>query len=471
MVLVEAMQVQEVAVVMVPFAAQGHLNQLLHLSLLLSARGLAVHYAAPPSQIRQAKSRLQGWQPAALHAIHFHDLPIPPFSTPPPDPNAATKFPNHLIPLWESTLQLRSPLISLFHSLSAVSRRLVVVYDPLLSFAAQEAATLPNAEVYGFHCVPAFFHLSYKSSVQDEPAQPKPKHLEAILCQSFDDCFTNEFLEFVTTHRVLPDSIAADGGLMNTCRPIEGELVDLLAEDPFYRGKKKLFAIGPLNPVTTPKGDGGRRHACLEWLDKQPPASVVYVSFGTTSTMLDEQINELAIGFQRSGQRFIWVLRDADIGDIYAECEESRERKLPPDYERKVEGVGMVVRGWAPQLEILAHPATGGFMSHCGWNSCMESLSMGVPVMAWPMHSDQPSNAVLVTEFLKVGVVAREWARRKEILPAGEIEESIKRVMVSQEGQEIRRRAKALGNAVREAASEGGSSRAELDSFIAHVSR
>ncbi|XP_010910133.1 putative cis-zeatin O-glucosyltransferase [Elaeis guineensis] len=471
MVPVEAKQAQEVAVVMVPFPAQGHLNQLLHLSLLLSTRGLTVHYAASPSHIRQAKSRLQGWQPASLHAIHFHDLPIPPFSTPPPDPNAATTFPSHLQPLWVSTLHLRSPLVSLLRSLSAVSRRLVVIYDPLVSFAAQETATLPNAEVYAFNSVSAFFHLSFRWSFQDESALPKPKHLETILNQSFDDCFTNEFLEFATMNRVLQDSVVAEGSLINTCRPIEGELVDLLAEDSFYSGKKKLFAIGPFNPVTTPQGDSGRRHACLEWLDKQPPASVVYVSFGTASTMPDEQINELAIGLRRSGQRFIWVLRDADVGDIYAECVESRERKLSPDYEREVEGVGMVVRGWAPQLEILAHPATGGFISHCGWNSCMESLSMGVPIMAWPMHSDQPGNTVLVTEYLKVGVVAREWDRRKEILPAGEIEESIKRVMVSEEGQEIRRRAKALGNAVREAASEGGSSRAELDSFVAHVTR
>jgi len=66
------------------------------------------------------------------------------------------------------------------------------------------------------------------------------------------------------------------------------------------------------------------------------------------------------------------------------------------------------VRGWAPQLEILSHSSMAVYMSHCGWNSCMESLSMGVPVMVWPMHSDQPWNAVLLTEILKVGILVRE---------------------------------------------------------------
>ena len=76
-------------------------------------------------------------------------------------------------------------------------------------------------------------------------------------------------------------------------------------------------------------------------------------------------------------------------------------RGLP---EERTKGKGMVVREWVPQVKILGHPSTGGFMSHCGWNSCVESISMGVPIAAWPMHADQPFNAVLITKVLKVGV-------------------------------------------------------------------
>ncbi|THF99530.1 hypothetical protein TEA_002982 [Camellia sinensis var. sinensis] len=130
----------------------------------------------------------------------------------------------------------------------------------------------------------------------------------------------------------------------------------------------------------------------------------------------------------------------------------------------------MVVGEWAPQLEILGHPSTGGFVSHCGWNSCMESLSMGVPILAWPMHSDQPRNTVLVTKFLKVGVVLKDWGRREELVTATMVAEVVKRLMGSEEGDNIRKRAAELGGAVREAVAEGGVSRMELDSFVAHIS-
>ena len=104
------------------------------------------------------------------------------------------------------------------------------------------------------------------------------------------------------------------------------------------------------------------------------------------------------MGLEQSEQKFIWVSRDADKGDIFAGNVE-RAEALPEGYEERVKEVGLVVRDWAPQLEILAHQSTGWFMSPCGWNSCLESITVGVPIAAWPMHSDQPKNAVLVTDI------------------------------------------------------------------------
>lgn len=107
------------------------------------------------------------------------------------------------------------------------------------------------------------------------------------------------------------------------------------------------------------------------------------------------------------------MLRDADKGDIF---------ELPEEYEERIRGVGMVVSDWASQLEILAHPSTGGFVSHCGWNSCTEAITYGVPIMTWPMHSDQPRNAVLVTDTLRVGLVMKEWAQREEVVSSLTVE-------------------------------------------------
>lgn len=134
--------------------------------------------------------------------------------------------------------------------------------------------------------------------------------------------------------------------------------------------------------------------------------------------------------------------------------------------------VGMVVRDWANQIEILGHKSTGGFMSHCGWNSCMESISMGVPIVAWPMQADQPRNAVLITQILKVGVNIMEWENREPLVRSSVIRKGVKKLMASDEGNhEMRKRARDLGCAVRKSTEEGGVSRKEWDSFITHITR
>ena len=181
---------------------------------------------------------------------------------------------------------------------------------------------------------------------------------------------------------------------------------------------------------------------------------MLYVSFGTTTFMEDEQIRELALGLEQSEVNFLWVF------------DEVRRPQLPDGFEVRVKEKGMVVRDWAPQLEILGHNSTGGFMSHCGWNSCLESMSLGVPIAAWPMHSDQPVNAVLITEVLKVGMLARNWTRKEELVSSTEISEVVKKLMNSKEGDEVRKRAEEFGNELREATANGGVSHIELDSFI-----
>ncbi|KAK4371237.1 hypothetical protein RND71_010712 [Anisodus tanguticus] len=206
-----------------------------------------------------------------------------------------------------------------------------------------------------------------------------------------------------------------------------------------------------------------------DWLDNQPPRSVLFVSFGSSTTFSDKEVMEFAMGLERSKQKFVWVLRDADRGDIFTG--EDRTFELPEGFEERVKGIGLVVREWAPQLEILDHSSTGGFMSHCGWNSCIESITMGVPIAAWPMHSEQPINAFFVTEMLKIGLIVRKWERREELVSASIIENVVRKLMASEEGDEIRKSAEELGAAVRQSTEKGGASKLELDSFIAHITR
>ncbi|CAD5174967.1 unnamed protein product [Musa acuminata subsp. malaccensis] len=456
-----------VSVVVLPLPAFGHLNQLLHLARLLSTRGVAVHYAGSATHNRQVRDRASGWRPDAT--IHFHDFPLPPFASPEPDPRAAVKFPAHLQPAFDAAVHLRHPLAALLRSLAAPSRRVVLIHDSAMSFAAALAASLPGVEAFSFHSVSAFAVLLYLWESCGKQLEDLVVGKLNLAVVTNDGCFTDEFLGFLQSQHQMTG--ADSGRLLNTCRSIEGPFIDLLKEEPRWR-EQKTFAVGPLNQTVVADDGTSCRHECLEWLDQQPPSSVVYVSFGTTSSLSDEQVAELAAGLQASGQRFIWVLRDADRADIYADegiSDHASGDKQLPNYDKAVHRTGRVVRGWAPQLDILAHRSTGGFMSHCGWNSCMESLSMGVPILAWPMHSDQPRNTLLVTHILGTGVLVRDWAKRNELTPAMAIRDSILRLMISEEGKDVQRRANAVGQAVRKAMAEGGSSKADLDAFIAYI--
>lgn len=453
----------QVVVVMVPFPAQGHLNQLLQLSLLVTSYNIPVHYVGSTTHNRQAKLRAHGGHPLGIEKIHFHDFPVPPFYSPPPNPDAAIKFPAHLQPMFDASSSLREPVAALLRVLSAKAARVVVVHDSLMASVVQDVALIQNAESYTFHSVSAFAIYLYKYEATGKASNPKiPKDLPSL-----KDCFTLEFLNFIKSQYELTK--LNSGLLYNTCKIIEAPYIDLL-EKEMVGSNKKQWAIGPFNPVSVTKNRYSERgHKCLQWLDKQAPNSVLYVSFGTTTALSDEQVKELAYGLEQSKQKFIWVLRDADKGNVFVG--EVRRVELPRGYEERVHGMGMVVRDWAPQLEILGHVATGGFMSHCGWNSCMESISMGVPIAAWPMHSDQPRNTVLVTQVLKLGLVVKEWARREEVVTSSAVEKAVRRLMESKEGNGMRKRAADLGGAVQRSMDKGGVSRKELNSFIAHITR
>ncbi|GMH29404.1 hypothetical protein Nepgr_031247 [Nepenthes gracilis] len=462
----------QVAVIMVPLPLQGHLNQLLHLSHLIAANQIPVYYVSSGSHIRQAKHRLHGWDPQTSAKIHFHHFQLPEFHSPPPTPNAENNFPAHLQSLIDASSVLRQPVSQLLAELSPRFRRIIIIHDSLMGSVVQDVKSISNAESYGFHTSSAFTLFFFLLEMLEIPFLLDSDIPESV--PSNEGCYTSAFAEFMEKQYKFCN--LDSGRLYNTSRVIEGRYMDLLEKLPLNSGKK-LHAIGPLNPHVITTRSIKCEGRCLEWLDRQGKDSVIYVSFGTTTSMNDEQIKELAIGLQNSEQKFIWAFRDADKSDQFtseggeAAAEAERRDRLPEGYEKAVEERGVVVKGWAPQVEILGHPSTGGFLSHCGWNSCMESLSLGVPIAAWPMHSDQPKNTVLVTEVLKVGIVVKDWSCRNEVITALMVENAVRRLMASKEGDVMRERAKNLGIALRKSASEGGTSGLEMDSFIAHITR
>ncbi|KAI3760647.1 hypothetical protein L1987_51045 [Smallanthus sonchifolius] len=156
------------------------------------------------------------------------------------------------------------------------------------------------------------------------------------------ETMSQEFMEFVNL-QYLHQTFHV-GNLYDSSRVIEGEFLETLERDKICG--EKHWAVGPFNPVEIQPdvSNPGHRHSCLQWLDKQPERSVIYVSFGTTTTFTESQIRELAIGLENSEQMFLWVVRDADKGDVFAN-EVGRRVVLPEGFEDRVEGRGGCFEG------------------------------------------------------------------------------------------------------------------------------
>jgi len=201
----------------------------------------------------------------------------------------------------------------------------------------------------------------------------------------------------------------------------------------------------------------------LRWLDKQECNSVLYVSFGSGGTLCEEQIKELAWGLELSGQKFLWVLRPPNkfgiIADFGARNEDPLEF-LPEGFLQRTVGQGLVVPYWASQVQILGHGAIGGFLCHCGWNSTLEGVVHGIPLITWPLFAEQKMNAVLLTDDLKVALRAK--VNENGIVEREEIRGMIRKLMVEEEGKEIRQRMRNLKDVANDALKDDGSSTVTL---------
>lgn len=191
----------------------------------------------------------------------------------------------------------------------------------------------------------------------------------------------------------------------------------------------------------------------MKWLDKKRDKGcyVLYVAFGTQAEISREQLEEIALGLEEAKVNFLWVIKGNEIGK---------------EFEERVGERGMMVRDeWVDQRKILEHDNVRGFLSHCGWNSLMESICSKVPVLAFPLAAEQSLNAILVVEELRVAekvVAASEGVVRRE-----EIAEKVKELMEGEKGKELRRNVEAYGKMAKKALEEGiGSSWKNLDNLI-----
>ncbi|KAG2643737.1 hypothetical protein PVAP13_2KG348069 [Panicum virgatum] len=212
---------------------------------------------------------------------------------------------------------------------------------------------------------------------------------------------------------------------VRSSREFEPEWLQLLGE--LYQ--KRVVPLGLFPPP--PTQDAGGHEAAFKWLDAQAPRSVVYVAFGSEAKLTGPQQLAIALGLEASGMPFLWAHRapaDSDTGDGGA-------GGLPEGFEERVNGRGLVCRGWVPQVRLLAHGSVGGFLTHAGLNSVAEGLARGVRLVLLPLLFDQGLNARHLVEKK----IAVEVARDEEdgSFSAEDVAAALRRVMVEEEGHEL----------------------------------
>ncbi|KAI3687853.1 hypothetical protein L1987_81556 [Smallanthus sonchifolius] len=267
----------------------------------------------------------------------------------------------------------------------------------------------------------------------------------------------------------------AYGVIVNSFEELEQGYVD-----EYQKLKRdKVWCIGPLSLCHKDESEKVRRgkkssihkNECLKWLDSQENSSVIYACLGSVSRIEPAQLIELALALESSKRPFIWVVR---AGHKTEKIEKWIDEE---GFEERTKDRGLLIHGWAPQLLILSHPAIEGFLTHCGWNSTLEGVSAGVPLVTWPQFQEQFYNEKLVVQVLKVGVsvgaqktVWGDEDKSGEVVKREEFIKAIEMVMEEgEEGEERRKRAKEFGKMANKAIEEGGSSRQNITRLIQDI--
>ncbi|KAK9079333.1 hypothetical protein SSX86_001004 [Deinandra increscens subsp. villosa] len=276
--------------------------------------------------------------------------------------------------------------------------------------------------------------------------------------------------------RAIKAEKAAHGVVIHTFEELEFEYVKEFIKTTDMN--TRVWCIGPVMLCNKDDRDIAERgnkaaineHDCMKWLDKREPQSVLYVCLGSLARVSTRQAIELGLGLESTNQPFIWCVRN-ETGDLEKWFSEE-------GFEDRVRDRGLIVRGWAPQVLILSHPAIGCFVTHCGWNSTLETICAGVPVVTWPFFADQFLNETFIVEILKIGVrigakipvLYGEEDKIEPLVKKDDVKRAVECLMKEdEEGTHRRKRVIELAKMAKMAMAEGGSSYENISSLIRDV--
>ncbi|XP_050221342.1 flavonol 3-O-glucosyltransferase UGT89B1 [Mercurialis annua] len=447
-----------------PFPAQGHLIPLLDLTHNLANHGLTITILLTPKNVSFVNPLL------SIHpSIKTLVFPFPTNSSIPAGVENCKDLPGEFFPIMIRTLgDLYHPLLSWFKS--HPSPPVAILSDMFLGWTEFLANELKIPRIVfspsGAMALSVIYYLW-----RDMPG--KREENDVVLFSGMPNCpkypwwqispIYRNYLEKYPDCEFIKDSFRANlvswGVVVNSFTELESAYLDYLRKE---MGHDRVWEVGPLQPQIHDSSSklidrGGASSVPVNdltaWLDKRDDHTVVYVCFGSQTSLTDNQTVEIASGLEKSGVNFIWCIKE-HIYDM-----------IPSGFEDRVAGRGLIIKGWAPQILILSHKAVCAFLTHCGWNSVLESLVAGVPMLAWPMGADQFVNANLLVDELKMAVRVCEGA--KTVPNAAELARVLKEF--KSENRVERERSKKMSKMSLDAIKENGSSVKDFEELLQNL--
>jgi hypothetical protein len=459
------------SVVLYPGLGIGHLTPMVELAKVFLQHGAAVTVALVEPPIKSPEFSAAVARAAASNpSVTFHVLPPPPQPAAPAGDSSSSgdgTIADRILKMFNYLRAMCAPLRDFLRSLPAVD---ALVLDMFCGDALDVAAEL-KLPVYYFYASAAtalavFVNFARTPSSFEGLGDAPVSFPGAPPLKASD--FPKEAVDGSPSAKAILRPLyripEADGILVNTFESLETQAVRALRDGVCVpdHSTPPVYCIGPLV-----SGGGEKEHECLRWLDTQPDSSVVFLSFGSMGAFPKKQLEEIANGLERSGQKFLWVVRsprNPEGKPAEPLPEPDLDALLPQGFLERTKGFGLVVKSWAPQVDVLRHRATGAFVTHCGWNSTLEGIVAGLPLLCWPMYAEQRMNKVFLVEEMKLGVEMKGYD--EEVVKAEEVETKVKWVMESEDGQALRERMAELKERAAEALGEGGSSHAAFVQFL-----
>ncbi|KAK1570836.1 hypothetical protein Q3G72_007811 [Acer saccharum] len=413
----ESKQEKSMRIVMLPYLAHGHVLPFYELAKKLSNKGFHIYFCSTPICLEPIRNNHVD---VDHHHIQLVDLQLPSsfHQQLPPHYHSTKNLPPHLMNTLLAAFDATKPA---FSDILKNLRPELVIYD-LFQPWAPEAARELNIEAVLFLTSVQSQRMNFDIPKETESNK---EILDYLVKNSVNGMtFTQRFFKSITSssHLILVKSsteIQAKYQNSNLSSDVFGDIV-------------------PVGPLVQRPHDHDGYEKIMDWLSKKEASSVVFVSFGSENFLSEEEMEEMANGLELSNVDFIWVVRFHGENNV-----KSIDEALPSGFMERIQGKGLIV-DWAPQAKILAHTSSGGFVSHCGWSSTLEAMIYGVPIIAIPMQLDQPHNAKLAVE-MGVGI---EVPRREKKFSRHEVAKVIKKVMVEEQGKEVRRKAKELSESL-----------------------